>query len=68
MYHSELISIYEKTIKVIHSCNTISQYNTAVKYSKLFLKLIPTKWDSEVRGKLKKVLSIQKHLVKPKRG
>jgi dTDP-4-amino-4,6-dideoxygalactose transaminase len=68
VYYKELLSIYSKVVKVIKSCRTVSQYNSAVQYTKLYLKKMPSNIDQELRSKLIEVLNKQIFLIKYRYG
>jgi hypothetical protein len=66
VYYKTLLSSYPKVIKVIHSCTTISQYNTAIKYVNLYLSRLPPIYNKHLRPKLIDVCDTQKYLIKYK--
>ena len=68
MSYKELLSTYPKVVKVIHSCRTVAQYNSAVRYTKLYLKQLPAVFDRELRPKLIGVCNKQIFLIKHKYG
>ena len=68
MYYKELLSTYPKVVEVIQSCRTIPQYNSAIKYTKLYLKQLPALFDKELRPKLIQICNKQKFLIKYRYG
>lgn len=56
----EIYKIYMKVITVIRSCKTYAQYSAAIRYSQLYVKLLPSSVRTVVSSDLKVILKMQK--------
>lgn len=63
MTYAELLSTYQKTLRVIRSCKTISQLNVSRKYAELFMKTVPPVYISKVSGNLTQLLRNKKRIL-----
>jgi hypothetical protein len=48
-YHPEVIPSYRKAVKVVESCQSIDQFNTARRYVALFLTSIQSSYNQPIR-------------------
>ena len=68
MTPDELQSVYLKVRKVIRSCQTMSQWEVARRYTQLFVNQVPPKRARQIGENLTDVLAQKKQFIRLKYG